>query len=138
MNEWMDVLLLTCSVVETSQDTSFREADWWVDSSQSEGNCCALTTKQTYLPPIDAPAASIVFCNRGLELWTASREAWRKSRPVDTTTIKRSLPLKRRDREQVQVMLRTRMGPHPLPQVMALSEMIEMYNCIWNEDESDA
>lgn len=128
--------------VKAFQDTSFREEDWWVDSSSHpEERCSAITTtattQQTHLPPSDTPS---IFCNRGLEKWTSSREAWRNSLFVteDTATIARAQPLKRRDREQVKEMLRTRMGPHPLPQVVSLSEMIAMYNFIWNADDSDA
>jgi hypothetical protein len=130
------VMLLTRSVVLViSQDKSFHESDWWVNSSHSEDDesTCQSCTKHSL--PSKNPVS---FRNCGLELWNTSRIAWRQSLLVDSTTTTRSQPLNRCDREQVQVLLRTRTGPHPLPQVIALSEMVQMYSFMWYEDDSDA
>lgn len=133
---WIDrVLTFLFFFLDTIHYTSFQEDDWWVSSPQPEKEIKDEdTTKNEGSLPLHTQK---VFCNRGLEFWTASRHAWRKAGPVNAPA-RQSQPLSRRDREQVQVLLRTRIGPHPLPQVIALSEMVEVYNFLWNEDESDA
>ncbi|GAX25803.1 hypothetical protein FisN_9Lh001 [Fistulifera solaris] len=121
-------------VVASSQNKSFQDGDWWLKACcgnvEIACKCCKDHSQQSKNP--------VNFRNCGLELWNTSRIAWRQSLSVEETRTTHSQPLRRRDREQVQILLRTRTGPHPLPQVIALSEMVQMYNFLWNEDDSDA
>ncbi len=130
------VLSVTESIVVSSlRNNSFLEGDWWVNSSCCENVESACESCKEHSLQSKNPAS---FRNCGLELWNTSRLAWRQSLSGEATKTTHSQPLRRRDREQVQVLLRTRTGPHPLPQVIALSEMVQMYNFMWNEDDSDA
>lgn len=133
------------TIAENILSESPRNTDWWEDVAEAAQAIEArpsMSFDSTELPVVTesvsedssySPPTKKRFRNVGLETWLQVREAWKQ--PVKEEIVLQPYPSAATRRELRRWL--TNYREYKLRRPMALGDMVEIYNEIWNEDEEE-
>ena len=127
--------------------TPIQEKDWWTtnltaqendDDKEVPTNSNTSNINEKGESPKGATQDSVEmhFHNRGFEVWEHCRSEWRNYRDEGSTLRKPTKPLSSLQRRAVLSGL-SRQREDSLPRRIRLEELVDVYQDIWHQDNSD-